>query len=243
MEPLPVDLAAIMDEITLRSQVPQRVLAARAGLSQQTVSAYGRGTRQPTLKTLQQVAAAGGLQLRLSVEPLGSDVVRDIKRLRDRPREQWMDDLGLLWEGARDLVRGVPHRFEGQAAARVQGVPVPCPVVEVAVRDDDEVLTAVVDNARTCFAGLETPGTDWAPMPDNLEAVRDRMDGQVLHWLPYRIPEVRMRLVETVPTPLVIALGGDEVAVAPIAEVVVEDPRVARVLRATMEHDEGGGDA
>jgi transcriptional regulator with XRE-family HTH domain len=64
VEPLPIDVPAIVDELRRRARLSQRILAARAQISQQTLSAYERGSRSPSLDALQKVAAAAGFQLR-----------------------------------------------------------------------------------------------------------------------------------------------------------------------------------
>jgi transcriptional regulator with XRE-family HTH domain len=48
----------------------QAELAAVAGVSQQAVSAYETGRKEPTLPTLQALLAAAGLEMRIRLEPI-----------------------------------------------------------------------------------------------------------------------------------------------------------------------------
>lgn len=50
----------------------QAQLAEAAGVSQQAVSAYETGRKEPTLPTLQRLIAAAGYEMRIRLEPLDS---------------------------------------------------------------------------------------------------------------------------------------------------------------------------
>jgi transcriptional regulator with XRE-family HTH domain len=56
-----------------RAGLTQAALARRAGTSQATVSAYERGSKQPSVETLDRLLAAAGA--RLVVEPAAAPVV------------------------------------------------------------------------------------------------------------------------------------------------------------------------
>jgi len=53
-----------------RTGSSQEELAQRAGVTQQTISAYETGRREPTLPTLTGILAAAGFELRLGLEEL-----------------------------------------------------------------------------------------------------------------------------------------------------------------------------
>ncbi len=57
-----------------RAQLTQAQLAARAGTSQATISAYERGRKQPSLETFGRLLAATGS--RLAVEPAARPVIQ-----------------------------------------------------------------------------------------------------------------------------------------------------------------------
>jgi transcriptional regulator with XRE-family HTH domain len=61
-----VDAAATLRSSRLRAGLTQAELAARAGTSQATLSAYETGSKQPTLATFSRLLRAAGA--RLSVE-------------------------------------------------------------------------------------------------------------------------------------------------------------------------------
>lgn len=62
-----MDAASIISSARTNAGLSQANLAARAGTSQATVSAYESGTKEPSLATLERLLAATGW--RLAVEP------------------------------------------------------------------------------------------------------------------------------------------------------------------------------
>lgn len=53
-------------DILARSSLTQAELARRAGMPRSVVNAYVRGSREPGVKALARLAAAGGLELQLA---------------------------------------------------------------------------------------------------------------------------------------------------------------------------------
>ena len=53
-----------------KSGLTQTELAERAGVSQQAISAYETGRKEPTLPFLQRLLAAAGFEMRVRLEPL-----------------------------------------------------------------------------------------------------------------------------------------------------------------------------
>lgn len=236
MEPLPIDTRAIVDEIVRRTLLTQDELAKRAGISQQSMSAYWRGTRKPSLDTLQRIAAGARFQLRLSLEPLAADVAHDLANMHRLPPNQWLDDVQLLWHAARGLVENVPHRVEGAVAARLQGVPVQCSTIELAVIDDDDVLRRVIRNAQDHYTRLREPASRWRETPQRLEYLRSCVDhDQTLHWAIPDLADIRMRLVSCLDPVLIVRHDDHDVPVVPLSELTLSDPRTRRILEATLE--------
>jgi transcriptional regulator with XRE-family HTH domain len=64
-----VNAADVLRGARLRAGLTQHALAARAGTSQATISAYESGRKQPSLRTLERLLAATGA--RLAVVPDG----------------------------------------------------------------------------------------------------------------------------------------------------------------------------
>jgi transcriptional regulator with XRE-family HTH domain len=67
-----MDAGATLRSARSRAGLTQGELAARAGTSQATVSAYESGAKQPSVATFSRLLAAAGA--RLSVESVGSPV-------------------------------------------------------------------------------------------------------------------------------------------------------------------------
>jgi transcriptional regulator with XRE-family HTH domain len=64
-----VDGAATLRSARLQAGLTQAQLAARAGTSQATLSAYESGSKQPTLATFSRLLRAAGARLSVEQEP------------------------------------------------------------------------------------------------------------------------------------------------------------------------------
>ncbi len=69
-DPAPTLAAGLLRTARDKADMTQAQLAAAAGVSQQAVSAYETGRKEPTLPTLQRLIAAAGLEMRIRLEPL-----------------------------------------------------------------------------------------------------------------------------------------------------------------------------
>jgi transcriptional regulator with XRE-family HTH domain len=69
-DPAPTVAAGLLRLARDRADLTQAELAERAGITQQSISAYETGRREPTLPTLQRLLAAAGFELRLHLTPL-----------------------------------------------------------------------------------------------------------------------------------------------------------------------------
>jgi transcriptional regulator with XRE-family HTH domain len=69
-----MNVAATLRDARLRAGLTQAALAARAGTSQATVSAYEHGHKAPSVETLGRLLAAAGT--RLTAGPAAAPVVR-----------------------------------------------------------------------------------------------------------------------------------------------------------------------
>jgi transcriptional regulator with XRE-family HTH domain len=76
-----------------RAGLTQAALAARAGTSQATLSAYENGRKQPSVETLARVLAAAGA--RLAVEPAPAPVVQPTAAERRRAARELTAALEL----------------------------------------------------------------------------------------------------------------------------------------------------
>jgi transcriptional regulator with XRE-family HTH domain len=69
-DPAPTVAAALLRTARDRASLTQRELAASAGVTQQAVSAYETGRKEPTLPTLSSLLAAAGFEMRIRLEPI-----------------------------------------------------------------------------------------------------------------------------------------------------------------------------
>lgn len=69
-DPAPTVAAGLIRLARSKADLTQSRLAELAGVSQQAVSAYETGRKEPTLPTLQRLIAAAGFELRFHLEPL-----------------------------------------------------------------------------------------------------------------------------------------------------------------------------
>lgn len=76
-----------------RAGLTQAALARRAGTSQATVSAYERGSKQPSVETLARLLAAAGS--RLAVTPAARAVIRPSAEQHARVARTLVDVLAL----------------------------------------------------------------------------------------------------------------------------------------------------
>ncbi len=71
-DPAPTMAAGLIRLARDRAELTQAELAAAAGLTQQSISAYETGRKDPTLSTLKRLLAAAGLEMRIRLEPIDS---------------------------------------------------------------------------------------------------------------------------------------------------------------------------
>ena len=69
-DPAPTLASGLLRLARDKAGLTQAALAAQAGVSQQSVSAYETGRKEPTLPTLQRLLAAAGLEMRIRLEPI-----------------------------------------------------------------------------------------------------------------------------------------------------------------------------
>ncbi len=90
-DPAPTLAAGLIRLARHKTQLTQSRLAEIAGVSQQTVSAYETGRKDPTVETLQRLIRASSLELRVRLEPLDShdeEVSNFLQNLRPGQRAQ-----------------------------------------------------------------------------------------------------------------------------------------------------------
>jgi len=69
-DPAPTLAAGLLRTARDRAAMTQAELATAAGVTQQAISAYETGRKEPTLPTLQSLLAGAGFEMRIRLEPV-----------------------------------------------------------------------------------------------------------------------------------------------------------------------------
>jgi uncharacterized protein len=109
-DPAPTIAAGLLRSARDRAGLTQGELATRAGVTQQSVSAYETGRRDPTLPTLMHLLAAAGFDLRMRLEPA---------ERHDEALASFMDSLPA--ERRTEIERATRDRVEAARLRRVRG--------------------------------------------------------------------------------------------------------------------------
>lgn len=208
-----------------KAALTQTELAARAGVSQSTVSAVELGTRQPSLTLISRVLAALGLQIDLAAEPLeGPEAELDaaIETLRQTPLADRLTGHRFDGAGLLRMLAPVGPIVEGPAGAVLHGAPVPVRALDIVVPRsrldalDEVIRRSYADRWSDVWSrwGMET-ASPRAPGPMRWQT----LDG-----------EFRVRLVDTPPETVTVLVGELPVAVRPIHDIETADRGAARAL-------------
>lgn len=108
--PAPTPAAGMVRLARSKAGLTQAELAERAGVTQQTISAYETGRMDPTLETLRRLVAAAGFDLRMHLEPLDD---------HDSSLDAALATLPAETRAA--LERASRERVEAARLARIQG--------------------------------------------------------------------------------------------------------------------------
>lgn len=109
-DPAPTLAGGLIRLARSKASITQTRLAELAGVSQQAVSSYETGRKEPTLPTLQRLLAAAGFELRLNLAPLD---------LHDESLERLVESLPP--ETRRRLAREQERRVEDARLERLRG--------------------------------------------------------------------------------------------------------------------------
>jgi transcriptional regulator with XRE-family HTH domain len=218
-----MDVRAVLQAARAEAGWNQRRLALAAGTARTTVVAYETGTRSPTVRQLDRLLAACGLQARVVLEPLGADVDLLLDQaLAGAPP----GGLGTLGGFATSLTgAGVSWAVDGASAVAVQGLAVPHAELAVVLVDDD---TSRAWLRAQWTKGWDAAGFSLAPhWHESAEKVRTYTRRPVYSLLGF----LRIRFVEALPEPLVsVEVGGVVVPVVPLAHVRQAHAGLAELL-------------
>ncbi|HEV6953643.1 MAG TPA: helix-turn-helix transcriptional regulator [Promicromonospora sp.] len=241
-----VDVGGLVKRARYAAGLTQEALAARAGVARATVAAIETGARSPSWAMLSRVLAAAGKQLRVELEQLDDDLLRDLAaRAGDTSAA---DDLSMtvsMMEG----LDGLGYRFEGLAAAALLGAPIALPdPLELALPDGPDAVAWLVELLRTGAAEVTPLGRSFPLGGVRSEEGVARLvglgqDGRFFmeYWLKNFL--VRFAPREEAGRSVVVAGKSAPLRVQPLPEIETSDPYTARVLRLLREQrrDARGG--
>jgi transcriptional regulator with XRE-family HTH domain len=120
-------------------------LAELAQVSSATVSMIERGKRAAVnITTVDRILAAMDLRLHIETVPLWADLDEAIDEVSRLPLSErvvaWPFDFGPMVS----RLDGIPYLLDGLTAAALQGAPVLCEELEIALPRDDEVVERCV---------------------------------------------------------------------------------------------------
>ena len=153
-----MDVREVLRRARAEAGLDQRGLARAAGTARTTVVAYESGAQSPTVRQLDRLLAACGLQARVVLEPLADpvDVALDAALGASPPRA--LDRVSTV--AASLDAAGVTWALDGRSAVAAQGLAVPHDELDVAVTDD--VTTRAWLRARWA-KGWDRQGFSMAP--------------------------------------------------------------------------------
>lgn len=220
-----MDIGTLVRDRRERVGLTQTELARRAGISQSTVSAVERGTRRPSLRLLEQVLAAFGLQWRMTTEALDepeAELDAAIEAMRATPVAERL--VGPQFDGLRllRLLTPVGAVVEGAAGGVLHGAPVPLTALDVVVeRSRLDELAAVIERSYA-----ERWSEVWERW--DMESPSPRTPGP-MRWQT-TAGEFRIRLIDELPEAVTVMVDDIAVRVRPLHEIESSDRRVSRAL-------------
>jgi transcriptional regulator with XRE-family HTH domain len=219
-----MDIGALLRDSREAAGMSAASLALQAGVSEASLSSYERGTRTPRLEQIDRILAVLGLQLRLAVEPLYADIDGAMAQAAALPLAERLERLGVRPVGLLVSLGNPPCVIEGACAAALLGAPLPVPVIDLALLNDDAVLEGfsrwATRNARRWSDrwgryGFIDPDPRYGPDPLRYET---------------GYGDVRLRLVDRLPDSTAVDVNGEQVRVLDLRLLTVGDPASARVI-------------
>ena len=211
-----------------RAQLSQAQLADRAGISQQWLSRLERGAVNSSFATIQKVFAVLGRQLRVEAVPLQIDVDIDMGlALTDAERAREIEVHSSLLQ----LFNGVPFAVSGRLAALAQGAPTVSPTwIDIVVASKD--LDAFAASMEKSFSmRWSAKWDDWG------YGSTDPREPGVPRWR-IRLSDMRLHIVDELPTTVEVRVGERLLRVVPIAEIERADPWLHRLMTRWRERRE-----
>jgi hypothetical protein len=198
------------------------------------LSAYEAGRRQPGVGTLEKLLAGAGMQMVVTLEPLGADLDARIERALATPADQRSKAVTYILETILPRLEGVPFAVTGLAAAVVHGAPVQPEIVDILLPDDDAVLAVVGERLREHRIKVWLEEHDRHQFVYACDVALRVLDPS--RWLTY-IGEFRVTLCppESLERVSVVPFGAMRLPVVGLWELEAADPEAAAVLARTRE--------
>jgi transcriptional regulator with XRE-family HTH domain len=200
----------------------QRTLAERLGVTQSWLARVELGQARTSIDRIGAVFAGLELQLRVEVEPLGTDLDDDIAKYRDMTGEERAEQIELYgwYLGKFD---GLPYVLTGRLAAFAQGAPLGATILDLAVAEADLGGYAETFERHVCRRWSEAwLDWGWGPM--------DPRTPGPMRWLVGGLIEVRLHVADAMPRSVVVNTGRRELRVVPLADLEVAFADIRRVL-------------
>lgn len=222
----------------------QRLLAQASGTSRQAVTAIEAGRVSPTLRTLDRLLAACGMQMRIALEPLMADLAARVDALAgplpELDQETWrhwvlsLEDDPALGDDriARMSPRSGPVTWavDGAAALVLQQLAVPQEDVDV-----PQVVVVLDDAARAWMAAIWLKGYDERErtVQDWWDSDLERIASALGEPRPCAYGLVSVRVVAELPPTVCLAVpwADQPIRVATVDEVERSHPAHAEVLQ------------
>jgi transcriptional regulator with XRE-family HTH domain len=208
-----VDVGELLRQARTRAGVSQRELARNARTSQAALSAYECGASSPTVRTLDRLLAACGVQVRAGLEPMLAGLDARVDALEGEPvpldGDRWRpfaDTLdgrpsGSTWVDRAPRRGPVRWAVDGAAALTVHGLAAPAPAVEVVVELDEALRSWM---KAVGLRGVSPRGFD---VQDWYDADLARMQGALGEPRFSLLGMVRPRVVARLPETVEVAVG------------------------------------
>ena len=226
-----MDVASLLRKACDHARLSQTALAARAGTSPAAVSQIMRGKVSPSVRTLDRLLAAAGLQIRAELEPLLADLDVRVDAALTAPGP--LDAAALSRVGAALDEDQLSWGLDAETALRAHGFGFSSEVPQVALALDDA--------ARAWFFRARVRGTGGDPVSwfdSDLAGAQEYLGRMALG--PFGM--IGIRLQERSPETVRIEVApGLVVPVLTVDEVERGRPDLAEVLARLRERRERVG--
>lgn len=203
-----MDAAALLRQARVEAGLSQRLLAKAAGTSRSTVAGYESGAMSPTVRQLDRLLAACGLQVRPVLERQGADVDEALEAALAGTADLHLDDV-LRFAASLDAAE-VSWAVDGATAVALQGLAV----------EHRERCVAVVDNdaARRWLRSVWARGTnrDGFPIAPSWDESAEMVRVYVRHQVYTRLGFVKLRFLDEAPDAVSMVVGERLLPVLPL---------------------------